>query len=159
MGFTKKFLGLKLNTTSFVNPQAGVTPLASLTGAATAYTSAVPCRGARQVVFTIKGAGSGSLQSQTSFGGSHPNMVDCVTGSTADFSVQGDGLVVINGSNGGVIAVRPTLLQVFAHGYVSVGLTNDATAKTNVTVDAEVFYEFDADVCAVQYGQGGETIL
>lgn len=159
MGYTKKFLGLKLNTSGYTNPQNGTSPLASLTGAAVAYTSGVPCRGARMVVFTIKGTGAGGLASQGSNGGNHPNMVDAVVGGTADYSVQGDGAIAISGANGAVVAVRPTLLPLFAHGYVQLSLTNDATTKTNVTVDAEVFYETEADVCSTQYGQGGEVIL
>lgn len=126
----------------------------SVAGAAVWYFAGVPCAGARQVVFTVRGVGAGALASQTCLPGNHEDGSDAANASSGDVTLRGDGGFSISVGGGLRVAVVPTA-GLHHHRFLFFSITNDATAKTSVSVDAEVWYDDEAYVAKTAFGQDG----
>lgn len=152
MAKTKVFKNLKGKAAGYGSIPAEAAGPYTVNGSATWYFAGVPCAGARMVVWTIRGAGAGTSASQSCVMGNHENGSDAVSAGTAEVTMRGDGNISISVGNGLRVAVTPAV-GLLHHGFAFLSITNDATQKTAVSVDAEVWYEGDAVDDRNSFGQ------
>lgn len=143
MAKTKVFRNLKGKAAGYNAIPAEAAGPYTVNTSATWYFAGVPCTGARMVVWTIRGTGGGALASQACVMGNHENGSDAVSSGGAEVTLRGDGNLAIGAGNGLRVAVTPAQ-GLLHHGYAFIGIVNDATQKTAVSVDAEVWYEGDS---------------
>lgn len=155
MSKSKLYKNLKGQVTSSSNIPAAAAGPYTVGTSATWFFAGVPCMGARQITYTIRGAGAGALASQTCIMGNHSDGSDVINFSSSDVVLRGDGGFGIGTGNGLRVSVLPSA-GLHLHGFCFFSIVNDATAnKTGVSVDAEVWYEGEADPEREGYGQSG----
>lgn len=151
MAYTRKFTNIKMGATvgaGVVGPQTFP--------AATAWISApVPCRGASMVVFTMKATDANGLGAT---GAQLTNDADgnlSLTSAGTNYTVRGGGTNRMNGGGGLVLAVVPSDARAsFYHGFCQLTVTSNAgAAHTAFQVDAEAYYDGDADAKRADAGQ------
>jgi hypothetical protein len=148
-------------TKRFTNIRVGANVGAALAGpqtfpANTAWISVpVPCRGARMVVFTLKATDANGLQATNAQLTNDADGNLSLTASGTNYTVRGGGANRMNGGGGLVMAVVPSDARAcFYHGFCQLSVTSNAgSAHSNFQVDAEVFYDTDADDMRGSAGQ------
>ena len=152
MAKSKVFRNLKGKASGYGSIPAEAAGPYTVAASATWYFAGVPCAGARMVVFTVRGTGSGTSASQTVVMGNHENGSDAVNAGTSEVTLRGDGNLSISAGNGLRVALTPAQ-GLLHHGFAFFGIVNDANQKTSVSVDAEVWYEGDAVDDRNSFGQ------
>lgn len=153
MGFSKRHLNIKLGTSI----AAGAVGPQGLNAATTYVSAAVPCKGAKYILFHLSATDANALASFTG------NVGEDVTGALL-FAGSGQSIVNIGGvgrmnaSGGLTLGIAPPTA---AGGrwpwlYVSLSIVTHATlAHTAVQCDVEVVYEGEADAFMQSNGQLG----
>ena len=158
MGRIKHYTNLKLRAGQYQNPEGGATGPQNLTAATSYYTSAVPCDGAQQVVFRFR---STDANNAGSFGGTLDNDPTCVTalgiGGSTGATLVNAGANKMNSVGGLSVIVRPSSGSM-AHKFVQGLITAGASGHTAVVVDADVYYDIEADVVLADAQQSGLSV-
>lgn len=151
-----------------MNGNAGPFTLPSHTTTAISYFSnGIPVYGARCVVFRIKMTGANVPTAwQINVGNNAPRSAtfSAITGAGYP-SIVGNLGMPFNAGNGNVVSAAANANQGrFHHHFVQFGLTGKVGATpdndlTNVTVEADVWYDGDDDAIAVEAGQQNYAVL
>lgn len=150
-------------TTIQSGTNALATTHASVAANATLTSNGVPCKGAKMVVFRLVGTDSNTISSNSVTVGNVPGRgalggVFSATG--VGYSVSGNftgAAVNASGTGGMTLAVYPNNAgqRAMHHDYAFIQVTAGASGHANVTISAEVHYDFDGDQQMNGNGQGG----
>lgn len=146
---------LKVSGTITAIEAAAAGPYA-IGGSATVYVAPVPCKGARQVVWRVTGAGGGLANTTTVWMANQPDGTNAFNSGSAEVTPVGEQAGGISSSGGASIGVVASLANArLQHDWAYLVLTNDANAKSNVVVTAEVWYDLEASIVMAEVGQAG----
>lgn len=157
MGRVAKYTNLKGQVASISNiPNAAAGPY-NIGASEVWYFAGVPCTGARQVVWTVRGAGTGSLTGTTTINASNEvSGAAAINATTAEVSMIGEGGGGMQQPGGFRVAAAPAQVNaLFVHGYLFLVITNDTNAKTAVSVEAQVWYDLEGSIAMSEFGQSG----
>lgn len=152
MGFSKKYVNVKVGTS---NPVTTAGPQSLL--AATTYLSApVPCKGARMVMFKIVGSNNAAWVSFALNYGENPSGAGMASGG-ANFQTLGNVGLDPTGAGGVVVGAAAHInAGRIPWSYVQLSaLSHATTAPLGVQWDIEVIYETEADATMAAFGQAG----
>lgn len=134
MPYSKKFTNIKMG---------GVAGPQNLGASQVVLSSAIPCRGARIVLFHLF-----STDSNTPAAAAYLATNDPAGAPAAGFGlVSNSTLIRMNGVGGLTVAVAPNANAAnrMQHGFVQLNFTAHASGHTAFQVDAEVLYDGDAE--------------
>ena len=154
MAKSKVFRNLKGKVSSVLSIPAEAAGPYSVGASATWFFAGVPCAGARMVVWTVRGTGTGALASSTLNAGNEEDGTGALNAGSAEVTLIGEAGLNIARPNGLRVGAAPTLASaLLVHGFLFLSIVNDANAKTAFSVDAEVWYDGDAADDRSSYGQ------
>lgn len=162
MALVKKYTGITLNGAASPG-----TLVAHATTPVAVYTNGIPVCGARMIVFRIK-ASNNNLPSAWGINigndAARTGVFSSITGA-GYASVVGNIGLSLNGGGGNTVSAAASANQGrFHHAFAQLTLTpkvgaTPANDTTGVTIDADVWYDGDADSIMLEAGQQNYTVL
>jgi hypothetical protein len=151
MPVSKKFANIKMGAGATGNPGPQTFPLGT-----TWISQPVPTRGARAVIFRLS---STDANVPASFGfnaSTSPNKASAYEQAATgqNYNTRGVANIAMNGPGGWVVMIDHAAGKIF-HDFIVLSVTSNAgSPHTALVVDAEVFFDGDADDTRQSVGQG-----
>lgn len=160
MGRIKTYTNLRLKAGAYGNPETGTLGPQGLTAATVYYTSAVPCRGASMVVFRWRGTDANSPVAFAATVCNEATMLRALSaGGSSNMTVVNPGGNRMDDGVGLSVMLKPSLPTPMGVDFVQGNITTHATnPHTGVVVDADVYYDGDADAALRENGQFNLTV-